>query len=218
MPRNRQQIPKADREAEVVHHACRLFRENGYRGTTMADIARAAGIAPAAVHWYFATKDDLFAAALREVFLSVRHRVETDPLLAGVPRNELVAFLKENLAYRTMHREAYERTEASDELKDVYAQLQGWLDRRLLDAISSRLPDGTDVGLISDVAHVLFEGLLVSLRRLDRPIDDLIDLLIDALAASAVGARNQTPPGQEATSPTGPENLATAVPLRKAKA
>ncbi|PEG33376.1 hypothetical protein CQY20_31120 [Mycolicibacterium agri] len=59
MPRNRRSIPRADREDAIVAKVRELFIAKGYRGTSIADVARAAEVAGNAVHWYFPTKDDL---------------------------------------------------------------------------------------------------------------------------------------------------------------
>jgi AcrR family transcriptional regulator len=64
MPRNRPGRSRDDKSAELVSIARKLFLEQGYEGTTIAAIARDAGIASNVVHWYFPTKDDLFVAAL----------------------------------------------------------------------------------------------------------------------------------------------------------
>ncbi|MFE9328380.1 TetR/AcrR family transcriptional regulator [Nocardia sp. NPDC052278] len=188
MPKNRQEIPKAERQAELVEQARELFVDNGYRGTSVAAVGRAAGIAPAAVHWYFPTKDDLFAAAIASIFSEVRARVEADSTLASDPRAELVALLVQMEPYRGLHRVAYERMAETATLRTVYEQMQDWLEGRLLAAISRRVGDGADLASIADLAHVLFEGLLISVRRLDRPTGELVDLLITSLAATATEA------------------------------
>ena len=64
MARNRPDRTRAEKSAEIVAIAQLLFLEKGYEATTMAAIARQAGIATNVVHWYFASKDDLFVAAL----------------------------------------------------------------------------------------------------------------------------------------------------------
>lgn len=64
MARNRPERTHAEKSAEIVAIARTLFLERGYEGTTMAAIAREAGIATNVVHWYFTSKDDLFIAAL----------------------------------------------------------------------------------------------------------------------------------------------------------
>ena len=64
MPSNRPDRTRDDKTAEIVAIARRLFLDRGYAGTTIAAIAREAGIATNVVHWYFATKDELFVAVL----------------------------------------------------------------------------------------------------------------------------------------------------------
>jgi AcrR family transcriptional regulator len=182
MPRNRQQIPKAEREAAVLEQARELFTAKGYRATRVAEVGRAAGIASAAVHWYFPTKDDLFAAVLKQVFGEAIADVEASD---GVPRDKLEAFLSKTKGYRVLHREAYERMEESEALRTVYLGLLQWLEDLLLQAISARLPEGADAEPIADTAHVLLEGMLISVRELDRPVGDLLDMVIDALVATA---------------------------------
>ncbi len=78
MARNRPDRTREDKTAEIVAIAQRLFQEQGYDGTTIASIAREAGIATNVVHWYFATKDDLFAAAL--------HALQSEDLEEGKER------------------------------------------------------------------------------------------------------------------------------------
>jgi AcrR family transcriptional regulator len=183
VPRNRQQIPKAERESALLERAKELFTANGYRGTRVAEIGRAAGVASAAVHWYFPTKDDLFAAVLERIFDEAIADVEA---CGSAPRDRLEAFLSKTQRYRILHREAYERMEDSEALRAVYLGLLQWLENLLLQAISARLPEGADTDLIADTAHVLLEGMLISARKLDRPVGDLLDMVIDALVATAV--------------------------------
>jgi hypothetical protein len=71
-------------------------------------------------------------------------------------------------------------------LRAVYLGLLQWLEDLLLRAVSARLPEGADTDPIVDTAHVLLEGMLISVRPLDRPVGDLIDMVIDALVATAV--------------------------------
>jgi AcrR family transcriptional regulator len=192
VPRNRQQIPKAERESALLEQATELFTAKGYRGTRVAEVGRAAGIASAAVHWYYPTKDDLFAAVLERVFGEAIADVEAAD---RAPRDRLEAFLSKTQKYRVLHREAYERMEDSEALRAVYFGLLQWLEDLLLQAISARMPKDSDTDAIADTAHVLLEGMLISARQLDRPVGDLIDMVIDALVATAV-AKSSAPSGR----------------------
>jgi AcrR family transcriptional regulator len=50
---------KAKTRAAIREHALRLFREQGYSGTTVEQIAEAAEVSPATFYRYFPTKEDV---------------------------------------------------------------------------------------------------------------------------------------------------------------
>jgi len=182
MPRNRRSIPRADREEAIVTEARELFIAKGYRGTSVADVARAAGVAGNAVHWYFPTKDDLFAAVLESLFAGIKQAVAPD---AGSPKSRLIEVLNRNKELRGLHRDAYERIDSSQSVRRVYEEGQGWLNQLLLEAIESELPEGIDLEPVAGFAQVLIEGMCVSHRPIDSSVEEFIDLLVEALAALA---------------------------------
>jgi len=62
----------ADRRKHLVETAIRLFTEGSYRGTTTAEIARAAGVSEPILYRHFASKRDLYLAALEHVWAKTR--------------------------------------------------------------------------------------------------------------------------------------------------
>ncbi len=50
---------RAQTQRTIQAHAIRLFGERGYEGTTMNDVAEAAGVSPMTVYRHFPTKEDL---------------------------------------------------------------------------------------------------------------------------------------------------------------
>jgi len=62
----------ADRRRHLVETAIRLFTEGSYRGTTTAEIARAAGVSEPILYRHFASKRDLYLAALEHVWARTR--------------------------------------------------------------------------------------------------------------------------------------------------
>lgn len=180
VPKNNQGVPKAEREAAVLQAASELFTTRGYRETSIVAVGKAVGVAPAAVLWYYPTKDDLFAASLHKMFVETRQRIESNRKVAGDPRAELAELLEQMLPYRGMHREAYERMANSEALRNVYDETQQWMEQRLLKVVDAHAPRDVDRALVTDVAHIFFEGMLVSVRAIDRPVAEYIDMVADA--------------------------------------
>jgi AcrR family transcriptional regulator len=66
----------ADRRRHLIETAIRLFTDGSYRGTTTAEIARAAGISEPILYRHFASKRDLYLAALEHVWEKTRESWE----------------------------------------------------------------------------------------------------------------------------------------------
>jgi len=69
-----------DTRGEIVTAARREFAAKGFDNTSLRGVARAAGVDPALVHHYFASKEDLFLAAMD---LPIDPRTLLPPALAG---------------------------------------------------------------------------------------------------------------------------------------
>lgn len=67
MPSTKPQQDRDEKRAELIRAARRLFIEDGYDATSMAALARAAGVAPNTIYWYFADKDDVLISVLDAV-------------------------------------------------------------------------------------------------------------------------------------------------------
>ena len=99
MPANRQTVPRAEREAEILAAARDVFVADGFDQATMAGIAHEAGMTSANVHYYFSTKEALVAAVARLAY---------DQLFAGLAEvddpverlQRYVAFHLDQHAYR----------------------------------------------------------------------------------------------------------------------
>ena len=75
LPRSR--MPPAQRRALVVAAGARLFAERGYAGTTIEDIATAAGVTKPIVYRHFDSKKDLYLTLL------AKHREDLPTFLEG---------------------------------------------------------------------------------------------------------------------------------------
>ena len=66
----------ADRRLHLIETAIRLFTEGSHHGTTTAEIARAAGVSEPILYRHFASKRDLYLAALEHVWAKTREAWE----------------------------------------------------------------------------------------------------------------------------------------------
>ncbi len=66
----------ADRRKHLIETAIRLFTEGSYHGTTTAEIARAAGVSEPILYRHFASKRELYLAALEHVWARTRETWE----------------------------------------------------------------------------------------------------------------------------------------------
>jgi AcrR family transcriptional regulator len=66
----------ARRRAAILSAAADLFRERGFRATSLDDIGAAAGISGPAIYRYFASKHDLLAVMIEEAAVAWRETVD----------------------------------------------------------------------------------------------------------------------------------------------
>ena len=64
VPSNKPHQDRAEKRAELISAARRLFIEDGVEATSMAHLARTAGVAPNTIYWYFEDKDAVLIAVL----------------------------------------------------------------------------------------------------------------------------------------------------------
>jgi AcrR family transcriptional regulator len=78
---------KAERRLDILAAAKRVFADKGYHATTIADIARAAGLSYGSIYWYYDSKESLFhelmaveATALQEYIDDAVRQTPATPL------------------------------------------------------------------------------------------------------------------------------------------
>lgn len=81
MPRKGRRRGTTESRDHILDTARELFAEHGFDGTSLRQVARAAGVDPGMIHHYFSGKDELFA-------LSVELPADPDQVLAGVAGSE----------------------------------------------------------------------------------------------------------------------------------
>ena len=93
-------LPAAERRLALIETAIRVFSDGSYRGTTTAEIARAAGVSEPILYRHFASKRDLYLAALEHVW--ERARSQWESVLESTPtvRDAFEAMGRDQVAIR----------------------------------------------------------------------------------------------------------------------
>jgi AcrR family transcriptional regulator len=77
-------VARADREAQIVDVACRVFGDGGYAATSVTDVAEAAGISKPLIYNYFGSKEGLYVVALRHAAAVLVEEIERTASLGAV--------------------------------------------------------------------------------------------------------------------------------------
>ncbi len=86
-------LPAAERRQQLVETALGLFAERGLHGTSMDDIADAAGVTKPVLYQHFASKRALFLELLDEVGKQLLDSIATATNAADTPRQQVEAGL-----------------------------------------------------------------------------------------------------------------------------
>jgi AcrR family transcriptional regulator len=158
MPANKRQQDRDEKRAELLAEARRLFIEDGYEATSMAALAKAAGVAGNTIYWYFTDKDDVLVAVLDAVVADVLAEYQQ---VATAPLEDQLGWVVGQLQQmhhlvNTVHTRAA-RSPAIDEWHTGFHQLTEGLFRTTLEQAGVDR-DGIDAEIKIGVFAV--EGLL----------------------------------------------------------
>jgi AcrR family transcriptional regulator len=166
-----------DARARLIDVAIALFAEKGYEGTSVRDLATAAGVNVAAVNYHFGSKDALYTEALRACLApcaEMRERMQAHLDVARQGKNRraaeeaLRACIREFLdmmtspAARHSHLVMREQSEGKPRFEPVireFFQPVGTILRELIQMLAPGLPEMsvfmTISGIIGQCIHTL---------------------------------------------------------------
>lgn len=163
---------KQRRRAAIAAAALRLFDAQGFRATTVAQVAEAAEVSPRTVFAYFPTKEDLLFPESAETLADLAARLEARP--ADVSTGDALRAWVGEYAERTDPREDRARRRIIEADVDLRAH-----ERRALDAVGEVLTAalardlGTDGdGVVAQMAAAAAVGALMSIGHQARAGSD----------------------------------------------
>lgn len=93
----RESLNDVNRRSDLVTAAASLFKEKGYHGTTMRDIARATNMQPGSPFYHFASKQDLLYVGVETSLLECLSELEAIPVLSMPPLEYFRALARAHL-------------------------------------------------------------------------------------------------------------------------
>ena len=179
-------IQQENRE-RILSAALDMFSRSGFRGTTLDEIARAAGMSKPNMLYYFRTKQDLYRAVLQETLDDwLTPFAKLDP--EGDPVDELGAYISAKLAHSRVNPKA-SRLFANEILQGaphIQETLKGPL-KDLVEAKSKAIRAWIDAGKMTpvDPLHLIYMIWAATQHYAD------FETQMDALEGEAPGTREK---------------------------
>ena len=158
MPANRRPVDREAKRNEIVHAAARLFTEVGYDGTTMTQLAAAAGVTTNTVYWYFADKDAVLVAVLDQLLAEA---LQEHAQQAERPWEEQALWAVDRLSQ--LHRlvsVVHARTAVSPALARWHDGFHQLADALTVDGLRQAGVAEVDLAAASRIGTFVVEGLL----------------------------------------------------------
>ncbi len=205
-PEQRRSQQRTVRREAILSAARAVFAARGFEGTTIADVAKEAGVAAGTVYLYFSSKTDLFAglnARLFEVIGSAIGHAQAPPDLRGGTRARIRAVFAACSEYRDLLRLVFlnpdPRTEVSRRMRredDLRMRPLVELLRRGMEAGVVRASDPQTLArLVTGVVSVALYQCFVLGNGDDIPSsEDIVTEMIIGGLAPAAATRNAGPP------------------------
>lgn len=156
MARNNRTVDRDERVESLLDAAEQAFLDSGYTSTTMAQIAREAGVTGPNLYWYFGSKDGALAAVQRRVQERVMERVASTETNA-MARLELYLEIMRAEA-RPLHRMLHERASHSDAVAEVLDDVHSAIEGLIFDAVRERNAMFDETETVLALAMATIEG------------------------------------------------------------
>lgn len=165
MPRNRPELDRERKIADILNVAERRLREGGYEALSIAAIGRELGVAPNSIYWYFASKDELFIAALEHLLRGV---VARKPPHRRALEARVMWFVEQLDEIEHLRVALYDRARTSPRVAEFASGLNRTSRQMLHNTLAGAVPED-DRAVASEALLATIQGAtLAGLRGKDR--------------------------------------------------
>lgn len=188
MARNRVAVDRETKRDEIVAAAARRFAAEGFEATSMAAVAREAGVAPNTIYWYFDDKDAVLVAVMTHLLAAA---LVEEPAARELPLAEVLLALTERFdPIDRLIASVHTRAESSPAVRAWHEAFHAGADAWLLDRVrehltttrDGQLPPGDSLAAIPRIWSYAIEGMVA--HRLPTPARrELCETLVRQLDA-----------------------------------
>ncbi|MDA8268965.1 MAG: TetR/AcrR family transcriptional regulator [Actinomycetota bacterium] len=145
-------LPANERRQQLLDVAMRLFAQNGFKATTMDDIAEHAGVTKPLLYQHFASKRALYLELVESVAQRMLNAVEEATSQARTPREQVEGGFTAYFELVLAHAEAFQLLLGSDSPGDPGMSR---MLRHVEDVLAAAVSDLIDAGLDDDHRRML---------------------------------------------------------------
>jgi TetR/AcrR family transcriptional regulator, cholesterol catabolism regulator len=139
--------------ARILETAAALFREKGYDGTSMNELARRIGITAPGLYWHFSSKAEILTEYLEASMLDLLH-ITGSAAVEKTPTDKLRAFVSAHVRFQVERLDrakvysvvAYGHEQLKQSLDDDQQSLLRTLERKHLGNLERILQEGMSEG------------------------------------------------------------------------
>ncbi len=187
---------------DIIDTARSLFKQSGFKKTTMGDIARSLGKAKSSLYYYYPSKEDIFEAVLHTEMDELLDEINEALQQARSSREKLINYCRCRLNKLNQFCNLSDALKSEiAELHCIMSDLKNKFDTSHVGIVKEILEEGARNGefrKISEenielVAYLMvssFRGLAVPLMvgqnrspRLDQQIDSIVSIMIDGIGS-----------------------------------
>ncbi|HKJ31932.1 MAG TPA: TetR/AcrR family transcriptional regulator [Balneolales bacterium] len=179
-----EQIRKSRRDS-ILNAALRLFAENGYRATSMSQIAENAGVAKGLIYNYFDSKEQLLEQVIQKGFDSCMPEIRQEEFSNSAPETifkDTLYMMKESFKnhphfwqlYARLLMQVYENQSLLKRMDQYSRKYYDYLGNLL---VKLNIPE---VQTETFKLAALLDGILLHYLAVEKyPLDDVVDSIIN---------------------------------------
>ncbi len=193
-----------ERRRQLLDAGTALFAQRAYEEISMRDVARAAGVSKPLLYHYFASKTELFKAAVAKSAAELEAAIE--PSGDGTPLQQLTHSLEHYLEWIETHARAWSKLmQSAAALPEARELIEGFR-QRTMDTVLAQLTGTREPRPVLRAAITGWLGYMDAVildwaKTKDIPREQLRDLLLAAFAATLTTAHQIDPKTQTLAPP-----------------